>query len=112
MASDFTPHNLRRISDADVKVAENEPDIRGWNVVTVDDRALGEVEDLIVDTDAMKVRYVQLDPDESVNAPDREELYLPIEQLDLDHDRKRVVLRGAVDLSTLGHLVQPDIAQR
>lgn len=113
MAEDFTARNLRRMSDADLDVADNEPDIRGWRVITPDDHTVGKVDDLIVDTAAMKVRFVQLDPDKSMNMPDREDIYVPIERVDLDRDHKRVVLRGgAADVATLGRLVSPDISRQ
>src|SRR3954466_9501437 len=95
MADDFTTGNLRRLSDADLAVAEDEPDVRGWTLVSVDNRELGEIEDLIVDTDAMKVRYLEIDADEQSNASDNEAVYVPIERVDLDRDGKRVVLRAA-----------------
>jgi photosynthetic reaction center H subunit len=37
----------------DYKVADGEPDIRGWSVRTADGRVAGKVDDLIVDTQAM-----------------------------------------------------------
>jgi len=95
MADDFTTGNLRRLSDADLAVAEDEPDVRGWTLVSLDNRELGEVEDLIVDTNAMKVRYLEIDPDEESQTSDNEAVYVPIERVDLDRDGKRIVLRGA-----------------
>ena len=44
----------------DCKIADGEPDIRGWDVKGADGRKLGEVADLLVDTGAMKVRYVEV----------------------------------------------------
>jgi len=41
MADDFTLGSLRRLSDADFKVADNEPDVRGWTVVSRDGRTRG-----------------------------------------------------------------------
>ncbi len=47
------------------KVADGDPDVRGWEVVAGDGRRIGKVEDLLVDTAAMQVRYlaVALDRD-------------------------------------------------
>jgi uncharacterized protein (TIGR02271 family) len=98
MEHDFTTGTLRRLSDADLAVAENEPDVRGWTLATADNRELGEVEDLIVDTAAMKVRYLEIDPDEAAAMPDgnnNDAVYVPIDQVDLDEDRKRVIVRSA-----------------
>ena len=44
----------------DFKIAEGEPDIRGWDVRGTDGEKIGEVEDLLVDTAAMKVRYIEV----------------------------------------------------
>ncbi|HEX9944891.1 MAG TPA: PRC-barrel domain-containing protein [Thermoanaerobaculia bacterium] len=55
----------------DYKVASDDPDVRGWNVIGRDGRTIGEVNDLLVDTAAMRVRYldVELDPDLLASAP-------------------------------------------
>lgn len=42
------------------RVAEGDPDVRGWEVVGADDRRIGHVDDLLVDTPAMKVRYLEV----------------------------------------------------
>jgi hypothetical protein len=46
------------------KVAEGEPDVRGWEVAGGDGVRIGTVNDLLVDTAAGKVRYldIELDP--------------------------------------------------
>lgn len=52
---------LRHLDDLDdFKIAEGEPDIRGWDVRGTDGSKLGTVEDLLVDTAAMKVRYIEV----------------------------------------------------
>jgi len=56
---------------ADFKVASGDPDVRGWNVIGSDGRTIGEVNDLLVDTAALRVRYldVELDRDLLISAP-------------------------------------------
>lgn len=46
------------------KVAEGDPDVRGWEVAGADNLRIGTVNDLLVDTVAGKVRYldIELDP--------------------------------------------------
>ena len=46
------------------KVAEEDPDVRGWEVAGGDGLRIGTVNDLLVDTATGKVRYldIQLDP--------------------------------------------------
>ncbi len=46
------------------KVAEGEPDVRGWHVLTSDGARAGDVADLIVDLQAMKVGYLEVHLDE------------------------------------------------
>ncbi|HEX9940789.1 MAG TPA: PRC-barrel domain-containing protein [Thermoanaerobaculia bacterium] len=47
------------------RIAEGDPDVRGWEVLGADSRKIGEVDDLLVDTQALRVRYLDviLDPD-------------------------------------------------
>src|SRR5690606_11481762 len=44
-------------------VAADDPDPRGWEVIASDGRTIGEVHELIVDTAALKVRYLDCDVD-------------------------------------------------
>lgn len=58
---------LRHLDDLDdFKIAEGEPDVRGWDVKDDAGRKLGEVAGLMVDTGAMKVRYLEVKLDEDV----------------------------------------------
>jgi sporulation protein YlmC with PRC-barrel domain len=47
----------------DYQVAPNEPDPRGWTVVNRDGRPVGEIKDLIVDTDRMSATYLDVELD-------------------------------------------------
>jgi len=87
---------LQRLSDAEgLDVAENEPDIRGWNVVLGDGMTIGEVDDLVVDTTAMKARYIDVELDRSaLGLDDARHAMVPIERADIDTDDKHVVLHG------------------
>jgi uncharacterized protein (TIGR02271 family) len=94
MADDYTLGNLQRLSDADFKVADNEPDVRGWAVVSSDGRTIGEVDDLIVDTTAMKVRFLEVDPDDDAIGNGTDPIYIPIASADLDNAEERIVVHG------------------
>jgi photosynthetic reaction center H subunit len=50
----------------DFQVAEGDPDVRGWEVFASDSRKIGEVEDLLIDTAAMKVRYLDVELDDEL----------------------------------------------
>ena len=55
---------LRRLRDlTDFEVAADNPDVRGWTVRGRDGQALGTVFELIVDPEALKVRYLDVELD-------------------------------------------------
>jgi uncharacterized protein (TIGR02271 family) len=74
-------------------VADGEPDVRGWDVFTTDQRRIGEVDDLLADPAAMKVRYmtIDLDNDTSGNRTDKV-VRIPIERTRIDEGEHRVVV--------------------
>lgn len=51
---------LVHLEGSGYKVADGDPDVRGWEVIGSDGRRIGEVDDLLVDTAAMKVRYLEV----------------------------------------------------
>jgi photosynthetic reaction center H subunit len=77
----------------DFKVAEGDPDVRGWDVMSSDGRKIGEVDDLLVDTSAMKVRYLDVDVDRDLTEDDRDRhVLIPIGYARLDRDDKNVMV--------------------
>jgi PRC-barrel domain len=42
------------------RISEGDPDVRGWEVYGADDRRIGRVDDLLVDTQTMKTRYLSV----------------------------------------------------
>ena len=77
-----------------LEVAEGDRDVRGWEVVAADGRAVGSVAHLIVDPAALKVRY--LDVVVRASSPDRPErdVLVPIEEVDLDAPSEQVRVRA------------------
>ncbi len=52
------------LSDArDFKVADGNQDVRGWDVRAQNGEKIGEVKDLLVDTDALRARYLDVELD-------------------------------------------------
>lgn len=88
----------------DFKVAEGDPDVRGWEVLASDGRKIGEVDELLVDTSAMKVRYLDVDVEDGVigDGMDRHVL-IPIgyARLEQEGDRVRVDGLASADLGAL-----------
>jgi sporulation protein YlmC with PRC-barrel domain len=69
------------------KVADGEPDIRGWKVFTATGRELGDIEDLLIDTEMGEVVMVDVD----LKRDDRHTL-APIKAAWIDREHHRVVL--------------------
>jgi uncharacterized protein (TIGR02271 family) len=87
----------------DFKVAEGDPDVRGWQVIASDGRKIGEVDELLIDTNAMKVRYLDVEVENGLMAePDRHVL-VPIGYARLDRGSDQVMVDNiaSTDLRTM-----------
>lgn len=95
-ASDAIPSaqglHLRRLRDlTEFEVADDNPDVRGWPVRGADGRQFGQVSELIVDVDALKVRYLDLQLDSSLGLDERDNhILLPIGVAALDEEADNV----------------------
>ncbi|HSU16384.1 PRC-barrel domain-containing protein [Longimicrobium sp.] len=77
----------------DFRVSRDDPDPRGWEVVAADGRKIGEVDELLVDTGAMKVRYLDVDLDDEMVAGEHDRhVLVPIGYARLDRDHDRVIV--------------------
>lgn len=77
----------------DYKVADGDPDVRGWDVKTADGKRAGKVEDLIVDTGAMKVRYLDVELDRTtLQLNEDRHVLVPLASARLDDDHDDVLL--------------------
>ncbi len=89
-----THGQLAHLSEMDdFEISDGEPDIKGWDVRTQDGEKIGDVEDLIVDTAVMKVRYIEIKLEKEL-APndDRRHALIPIGSARLDDDKDDVVI--------------------
>jgi len=98
--------HLGRLKDMhDFKVADGYPDITGWDVKAGDGTKIGEVKDLVVDTQAMRARYVDVELDRSVaqmardattpgDQSDERHVLLPIGDVRLDDTHDDVLVDG------------------
>jgi uncharacterized protein (TIGR02271 family) len=79
----------------DYEIAEGFPDVRGWAVTERGGKKVGQVHELLVDTSAMQVRYVDvaLERDFAGAGGDRHVL-IPAGSVTLDQSRDDVVLDG------------------
>ncbi|HET9394707.1 MAG TPA: PRC-barrel domain-containing protein, partial [Nitrospiraceae bacterium] len=62
------PVDLKNLNELDdYQVGADDADPRGWQVTATDGRGIGRVADLIVDTDSMKVRYLDVEVDRALS---------------------------------------------
>ncbi|MDP2314321.1 MAG: PRC-barrel domain-containing protein [Pseudomonadota bacterium] len=75
------------------RVANGHPDLRGWELYGADSLRLGEVRDLVVDTDAMKARYMIVKLDRTLpNVNGDRQVLIPVRKARLDDSLDRVYL--------------------
>ena len=85
----------------DFEVADGDPDVRGWKVLAADGVVVGQVEHLIVDREAMKVRYLEV---ELAGRQDPSgDVLIPIEHVDIDDRNEQLRFRamGSSEVSAL-----------
>lgn len=90
-----TTHHLVAMHDLHgYKVASGDPDVRKWDVLGRDGRKLGKVHDLIVDKEARRVRYLDVDLDrELLTGGDRHRhVLMPVGAARLDRDHDHVLI--------------------
>ena len=106
------PHQARHLTPLSelkhFRVAEGDPDIRGWTVYASNGREVGVVDDLLVDTTQGEVVMLDID----LQGTDRRTL-APIRAAWVDVEHRRVILDGAQlganeELPTLGRTTWTD----
>ena len=88
---------MRPLSEiSNYTIEKGDPDPRGYNVISGDGRTIGEVDDLIVDTSAMKVRYlvVDLTGDNIGAAGSDRRILVPADDVDVRQNGRQVVARN------------------
>jgi photosynthetic reaction center H subunit len=87
-ASPAGDSQLARVGElSDYEVADYHSDVRGWDVVASDGRKIGDVKELVADTAAMKVRYLDIELDSEFRRSDEESRVLvPIEHAQFIED--------------------------
>lgn len=101
---------------SDFQIADKDPDVRGWDVVSADGARIGEVDDLLVDTAALKVRYLDVEVDDDLLRGDRDRerhVLVPIGYARLDRDDNRVVVDSlqSADVTNLPEYRQQPITR-
>lgn len=76
-------------------VSDKDPDVRGWKVISKNGREVGTIDELIVDQDAMKVRYLDIDLNDDFLESGRDRhLLLPIGVAEIDEKDDLVFIPG------------------
>lgn len=103
LESKNSQYGLKKLKGSDYEIAEGQPDIRGWDVKDENGKQIGEVEELIFDENARKVRYMVVDLEDNEFDLDDREVLLPIGMAQLHKDDDDVLLPGitAAQLSSL-----------
>jgi len=80
------PGELAHLSTlTDYQIEDPAPDIRGWTVKLRDGRTAGKVDDLVVDTDNLVVKYLEMKVSREFRTGDDEEwMLVPIRVAHLD----------------------------
>lgn len=100
---DYTERKLYRLGELnDYEVADDDPDIRGWDLRGTDGDVIGSIQDLIVDPNIEKVRYLDVVLDSSLASSEESErhLLIPIGLARVDEDNDFVTVNG-IDRGTL-----------
>jgi len=91
---------LQELSSSGFEMANGEPDIRGWKVLSGVNQHIGKVKELLFDVNAQKIRYLILDLDgKPLNLLSRN-VIIPIGLAELDQTENVVYLPDI----TVGHL--------
>ncbi len=92
---------LMPLRDSDFRIVAGESDVHGWAVVGSDGGAVGAVEDLLIDPNAERVRYLV------IIATTGQRHALPIGYVELRETEEQIIVPGltAVDVAALPALV-------
>ena len=79
------PARVVPLSEArDFKLAGGAPDLRSWTVFAADNERVGDIREMLVDPDAMKVRFVSVDlADDLFNLREDRHVLVPMEVIEL-----------------------------
>lgn len=101
MNNDNTSTNarLQKLSGSDFEVMDGDPEIQGWDVKDKEGRNIGEVDDLLFDTQSRKIRYLVLDLDFDELEADVEDrkVLIPVGAAILHKDDDEVLLTDVTD---------------
>jgi len=92
---DVKYERLQELSNSDFEIAEDQPDITGWEIFDSSGDYIGEVEDLIFDKESFKVRYIVTDLD-GYELDEEKYVLIPIGLVTLHETDDEVLLTEAI----------------
>ena len=86
--------HLYRLNELkDYKVASDDPDVRGWEILDRDNQKFGTIKELIVDPEKKKARYLDVEPSGDFSSRKGDErLLIPIGVARLDKDHNNAIV--------------------
>ena len=88
----YDGHRLQELSGSDFEIKDGQPNIKGWKVRTDSGERIGEVDELIFDSRARKVRYIVLDLEDNDWDLDSREVLVPIGMAEIHRDDDVIIL--------------------
>jgi photosynthetic reaction center H subunit len=91
---------LEELSHSDFEIADHDPDIQGWDIRDKSGAKLAEVEDVLFNPAAMKVRYIIAHLEDRVFGIENRKVLIPIGLAEL-HEKKDIVYLPTITLEQL-----------
>jgi len=101
-----TNDRLEELDGSDFEISDHQPDITGWEIYDSLGDYIGDVEDLIFDVEALKVRYI-ITKLEGYELDEEKRVLIPIGLVTLKEDKDEVLLTEAIS-SKLSFLPEYD----
>ncbi len=75
------------------RIFENFPDVRGWHVITSDNINIGQVDDLFIDKEINKLRYLDIKIYEGPIFDVERHILVPVGLAELDEDNNKILIK-------------------
>lgn len=85
---------LEELSESDYEIVDGQPNIQGWDVLDDHGRKIGEVDDMLFNAQARKVRYIVLDMDSNDVGLEDGHVLIPIGVAELHENNDTVIVPG------------------
>jgi uncharacterized protein (TIGR02271 family) len=103
------PEQLKSLRElGNYEVSREDPDVRGWTVISTDGQRMGTVSDLMVDTNRMKVEYLSVAGDGGSGSP----MMIPVASAQLDRAQREVIVAGPMSGASTAYAGDTSSASR